>query len=474
MIQVLLILACMALFVRLPRDDPWRPWLDAGVEHPIVSAVLILGAMGLACVLIVVSAWRGGRALDMRGDRRAMRTSDRVREWATVGATGAHIAGVLALGWMDAVRLAIGNLVLVDEVVALIPLLCVLVCGWWAHYPIERRVREAIMLRVLDAGGVIRAIEGRWANVLLHVRHEMLLVLVPVLLIMGLGEVISWVETSPAAWLREMRYGEHLIGALFIAGVLVVLAGTPVLLRYLWDTSAMPEGPLRSRIERVCSRWGVRVRELLVWGTHYSMGNAAVMGLFGRARYILLTDALLETLEENEIEAVAAHEVAHVKQRHMPWLAGAILAPVTLIGGLVEGMVALWPGLDADGPGFVLIAGAFTVVVLVGVLGHVSRRFEWQADAFSVRHLSEVQGVSRASEEAAASMSSALLRVAAMAGMSESRGSWRHGSIAERRARIGALVGQDVEDLAIDREVRRVKRWILVGCVLAAGVVVFA
>ncbi len=473
MTQVLLILACMALFVRVPRDDPWRPWLDAGVEHPGVSALLILGAMALASGVILLTSRRAGRRMDRAGDRRAVRSAERWRSLGTLSAGGALIAGVLALGWLDAVRLTVGNLVLVDELIALMPLLVVLVLGWWAHYPIERRLREAIMQRVLDAGGVIRPIESRLENVLLHVRHEVLLVLVPLMLIMGWGEVISLIEDDPPAWMGTGVVAEYVLGGVFALGVFLVLSVTPPLLRMLWDTHALAAGEIRDRIERVCTRWRVRVRELLLWRTHYSMANAAVMGLLAPLRYILMTDLLLEGLESDEIEAVAAHEVAHVRMRHMPWLAGAILAPVTIIAGLSEALSAWIGAIDSDGPLFVLGVGAFTVVVLVWVLGSVSRRFEWQADAFAVRHLSEVAGSTTATLEAAESMSGALLRVAAMGGMSELRGSWRHGSIAERRIRLAEMVGEPLDSLSIDREVRRAKRWIGLACLVALAVVVF-
>ncbi len=473
MTQVLLILACMALFVRVPRDDPWRPWLDAGVEHPGVSALLMLGAVTLAAGVIVLTSLRAGRRMDRVGDRRAVRSAERWRSLATLAAGGAQIAGVLALGWLDAVRLAIGNLVLIDELVALLPLLIVLVLGWWAHYPIERRLREAIMQRVLDAGGVIRPIESRSENVLLHVRHEVLLVLVPLMLIMGWGEVVSLIEADPPAWMGTGVLAEYVLGAGFAVGVFVILSITPPLLRAVWDTQALAPGEVRERIERVCSRWRVRVRELLLWKTHYSMANAAVMGLLAPLRYILMTDLLLEGLESDEIEAVAAHEVAHVRMRHMPWLAGAILAPVTIIAGLSETLGARVESIDSDGPLFVLGVGSLTVVVLVWVLGSVSRRFEWQADAFAVRHLSEVAGSRTATIEAAESMSGALLRVAAMGGMSELRGSWRHGSIAERRTRLAEMIGQPLDDLPIDRQVQRVKRLIALGGIMALGVIVF-
>ena len=63
----------------------------------------------------------------------------------------------------------------------------------------------------------------------------------------------------------------------------------------------------------------MRYRDILVWRTHSNMGNAAVMGILPHMRYVLLSDLLLETMTDEQIEAVFAHEMGHVVHRHMAW-----------------------------------------------------------------------------------------------------------------------------------------------------------
>ena len=41
------------------------------------------------------------------------------------------------------------------------------------------------------------------------------------------------------------------------------------------------------------------------------------MGLIKQFRYILVTPALLQLLEPFEIDAVIAHEIGHIKQKHL-------------------------------------------------------------------------------------------------------------------------------------------------------------
>ena len=51
--------------------------------------------------------------------------------------------------------------------------------------------------------------------------------------------------------------------------------------------------PLRRRMEALCRRAELKYRDILLWRTNSSMGNAMVMGLFPRVRYIFLSDLLL-------------------------------------------------------------------------------------------------------------------------------------------------------------------------------------
>ena len=68
------------------------------------------------------------------------------------------------------------------------------------------------------------------------------------------------------------------------------------------------------------------------------------MGILPGLRYILLTPALIETMSREELEAVIAHEIGHVKKYHL-------LLYICLIAGfsLLAGML----GRAADLPDFI-------------------------------------------------------------------------------------------------------------------------
>lgn len=439
------------------------------------AAGTYLGALALLWLATHVVIARQGRAMDRRGSVRAARRADLALAVSRVAATALHLLAVLGLGWLDDVRKAIGNLVLLDEAAAAAPVVIFFLAGWWSIYPIDRRLREAVLVRRLDEGLAVHPPPSRGRFVLTQARHQLALVLLPVLLILAWGEgahwlfkemkwpagrAPGWIEAEDWARLRQLA-----LPAAQLVGVVGVFAFAPVLLRHVWDTVRLAPGDLRASITELCAGARVRVRDLLVWRTDGTMLNGAVIGLLPAARYILLTDALLELLTPGQIRAVAAHEIAHVRRRHMFWLAAAVLA--TVFGcAILADWGARWAlGRQAEA-GWVQGVGA---ILSLGtgflVFGLTSRRFEWQADAFAVAHLSGHRDGAGATitPESVAEMNGALQAVADLNHVPVRRFTWRHGSIAERQRRLDRLVWQRTDRLAADRAAGRVKGLAAIG-----------
>jgi STE24 endopeptidase len=120
--------------------------------------------------------------------------------------------------------------------------------------------------------------------------------------------------------------------------------------------------------------------------------NAYVSGL-GKTRRVVLWDTLLDRGEPGEMRLVVAHELGHRRFRHV-----AIGTAITMVGTavFVVGLWALlqWDGLLAaigsDGPGdprvipFVLLAGALAELIVQPFALALSRRWERDADRFSL------------------------------------------------------------------------------------------
>jgi STE24 endopeptidase len=120
--------------------------------------------------------------------------------------------------------------------------------------------------------------------------------------------------------------------------------------------------------------------------------NAAVMGLVRPVRYILLSDGLIEMMDDQKIEAVFGHEAGHVKKRHIEFYLLFAIFSMLLVGGVFEVVQyasGRWPAFWPQGAllrDYMQVA-VMALIVIVWALGFgpVSRRFEWQADLFGCR-----------------------------------------------------------------------------------------
>ena len=458
---------------------------DAGLgfagEAPLLdTAQAAAAAIGSVLVLLALAA--GGVAwcrhrLEARQQPSAVMAAQRIVRLTRWLLLVHFVAMVLLLGWLETVRSAVGNLVAIDEVLAILPTIGGLALTWWLFYPVERRVRDALLMRCLDEGSSVFPLPERGTWVLTQLRTHVLFLLAPIMLILVSVEAIDATarQFADLAWASLVAD----VGTILAAAVIVIAA--PLLSRFVLDAAPMPAGPQRDDLLGVCRRHGVRVRELLVWNTHGSMINAAVMGMVGWLRYVLLTDALLEAMTPRQIEAVMAHEIGHIRGHHMPWLLASLLAaaslatlPLLAVRVLPGGTV----GDDSVGAGSmiltVLAVLAAAAVVMV-VFGWVSRRFERQADVFAVRHLladvdPEHHGL--ISALAVAAVCDALGRIALLNAVDAGRWSWRHGSIAWRQAYLRSIVGRSAAAMPIDRQVRWIKAAAAVILGLAVLVVV--
>lgn len=456
---------------------PVKPW---------VAGALVAGSMLVIWLASQAYVWRCARRLDREGRAILAWRAERAVSASRVLATIVHGASVAWLGWLEAVRSLTGDLVLVDEMICVLPPIAVFVAGWASLYPIDRRMREAMMIRSLDEGRPIVGYVPLGSHVMSFVRHQLALVCVPVLLVLGWAETVSMVGVrlwdvprfvTPdrvAATERELALRAGALTCLQLAGALVIFALVPVLLRFVWRTQVLEEGELRRDLLEMCRVHGVRVRQLLVWKTHGVLVNGAVMGLVGWMRYVLLSDGLLMGLSRREVEAVAAHEVGHIRRHHIPWLAGAVLSVLVLLTAGLDWGVRQVRGSPAEDGSWVLVIGLLALGGTIVAFGWVSRRFEWQADAFAAQHLSGARPSERdhvVTDEATEAMVGALAAVARLNHIPRHARSFRHGSIARRQARLAQLAGQRADRLAIDRQVARIKVAILIGVLLTAGLI---
>ena len=206
-------------------------------------------------------------------------------------------------------------------------------------------------------------------------------------------------------WLME-RAGPHWWAWAWLTWVLFNLAMLvlyPTVIAPMFNRfTPLEPGAVRDRIERLLQRCGFTPKGLFVMdGSRRSAhGNAYFTG-FGRSQRIVFFDTLLSRLNADEIEAVLAHELGHFARRHILKRIVASFA-VSLLGLWLLGELARQPwfyqglGVTAQ-PGeplgglalllFFLVMPVFTFP-LQPLASALSRRHEFEADAFAVRHTS--------------------------------------------------------------------------------------
>lgn len=117
---------------------------------------------------------------------------------------------------------------------------------------------------------------------------QILFTLAPVVLILAIVDVVNVAMLPLVRYLSPSLHSAVQQGVIFAAVAMIYLF-SPELLRRLLRTSPLPDSPLRRQLLQMAQRQGLRVRDILLWQTHHNICNAAVMGLLGRFRYVLLT-----------------------------------------------------------------------------------------------------------------------------------------------------------------------------------------
>ena len=140
-------------------------------------------------------------------------------------------------------------------------------------------------------------------------------VLLPWLFLSGVADLINFLPFEAPKQFLATTEGEVIYFLFFLFAVAVL---GPVLIQKFWRCKPLESGVHRSRIEELCDKAGMAYADILYWPIFGGkMITAGVMGLIRKFRYILVTRALLRMLEPGEIDAVIAHEIGHVKRKHL-------------------------------------------------------------------------------------------------------------------------------------------------------------
>jgi Zn-dependent protease with chaperone function len=353
------------------------------------------------------------------------------------------------------------------ELLLLAPMVFGLVGSWALFYPMERTAHEVSCYP--DSVPFL----GRWAYVRLQARHNLLLVVPPLALLL--------IQQVLFGLFPDLGKGGELLP--FSAGLLVLaFVSIPFLLRVFLGLRPMAKGALRERLEVAARRLHFRFSDILVWNTQGTVANAMVTGVVRWVRYIVVTDKLIETLNPEEIEGVFAHEVGHIKHHHMFFYILFMLTSLVALGGLTFLGDALidkadlreWLAQEAPFAFQVLdhlrfyallpVLGLFAAYLFI-VFGYLSRRCERQADIYGCRGTTPDTFID------------ALEKVALLNGIPRDKPgwlwSWQHGTIGQRVGFLQQLRDDPRVEPRFQRRLLLLK-WgvVLLMVLISAGVVI--
>ena len=245
-------------------------------------------------------------------------------------------------------------------------------------------------------------------------RKSLILVLVIVALVIG-----------ASLWIGEMLNDRRLgiiIGAVVVAVVLPIQ-----ILTAKWAILAMARGraadpsDLRERraihiVEGLAISAGLsKTPDLYIIPT--SVPNAFASGLNEKGAFIGVTQGLLDMMDDQELEGVIAHEIAHIVHRDVMvcQIAASMQTAMLVLAEVIQWVgyfVAIFASTRSrsdrdDDNGKEVIAGLLVYLLIKPVTWFIStiltmsisRKREYAADAFAVRLCSYNEGLARALEK---------------------------------------------------------------------------
>ena len=257
------------------------------------------------------------------------------------------------------------------QTLALLPLLIGLICIRLAFYQVNKLQ------------------PGHYREILSLQFKFLLFPLLPMFLYLVMMDAIHWLPYAAKVFIVEHPY--ILIG-LILPVIISAYIFAPLLMQFLWKTEPLAaDSVLKEKLDRLTRQSGIKYREVVVWQTgSLLIANAAVAGTLPWNRRIFLTDALLEYFTDEEIETVVAHELGHIRYRHIPtYMLFSLfyLLNYPFFYVLVEEPLLTYLAESQSLLSVVstLCSLAFLIVYFIVIFRYLSRRCEHQADLYAVR-----------------------------------------------------------------------------------------
>ena len=336
----------VAIFVFSASNPPEKPWLP-----PVVALALLLASLWLFAAV-------AGRQFAAAASAGRYFRAERRLSFLAVGLF-VVLVGLLDLKYYLQ-PLSLGDrLPVLTDIGGLAVFFLLLALVW----PQGRRRYMQLFHSRYSAVGFL------WSNLKAN-----LPAVLPWLILSLVFDLLQLVPYQPLARFLRSAYGELALFGLFVVFLVLFF---PPLVRVLWNCRPLPPGPLREHIVSFCRAQGFR-SEVLCWPLFEGQVlTAGIIGILPGLRYLLITPALVDNLDREELDSVLAHEIGHVVSRHIAQRLdkGSKVGAVSILAGLA-GLALGVPSLSQG-----LLVGSMAAGQAINL--QYSREDEEQADRLS-------------------------------------------------------------------------------------------
>ena len=297
-------------------------------------------------------------------------------------------------------------------------------------------------------------------------------VLIPWLLLSGIADIINALPFELPKRFLSTTEGQVAYFLVFLFAIAIV---GPAMIQKFWRCKPLETGYYRRRIENLCQKAGMEYANILYWPIFGGrMITAGVMGLIKKFRYILVTGALLQFLEPEEIDAVIAHEIGHIKKKHLLFylifFVGYMLVSFATFDLLIyfiffaEPIYSFLNSIGLEQATVTSSLSSFIIILIFliyfrYIFGYFMRNFERQADTYVYALFDSAQP-----------LISTLEKIAVTSGQPRDKPNWHHFSI---KKRVDYLKKCEADRTWITRHDSKIKKSIavyLMGILLMGGI----
>ncbi len=231
-------------------------------------------------------------------------------------------------------------------------------------------------IRFVMYDGPRKSMEQRWE----YLGFSFRMLLLPLFPMLFISAVLDFTHLFPE------QIAAYVGLALLLPIILLPFIFAPLLMQFLWKTEPLTDTVLKQKLQRLTDRSGMKYRDIGVWQTgSLSIANAAVAGIIPRNRKVFITDTLLHNFPDEQIETIVAHEIGHIRHKHL--LVSTVLVLGYLLSSVIFYQLVMEP-LQEPLEGFPILLSIISILFFVlyfkVLYNFLSRRFEHQADLYAV------------------------------------------------------------------------------------------